>query len=59
MNVLVCILTRIDQSQEAVEETTKSLNPMDLDPFVSGPSKPARGEHDVPVVSTEALIKIS
>ena len=32
---------------------------MDLDPSVSGPSKPAKGEHDVLVVSTEALVTIS
>ena len=44
----------MDQSQEAREETTESVNLMDLDPSVSGPSKPARSEH----VSTEALLKI-
>ena len=43
------------QSQEAVEETTESVNPMDLDPSVSSPSEPVRGEH----VSTEALLKIA
>ena len=51
---LFCILTRMDQSQEAVEETTESANPMDLDPFVFDLSKPARSEH----VSTEVLLKI-
>ena len=56
---LFCILTRMDQSQVAVEETAESVNPMDLDPSVFGPSKPARGEHDVPVLSTEALFKFS
>ena len=45
----------MDQSQEAVEETTESINPMDLDPFVSSPSEPDRSEH----VSTEALLKFS
>ena len=49
----------MDQSQEAVEEIAKSINPMDLDPSVSNPSEPARCEHDFPVVSTEALFKIS
>ena len=47
------ILSRMDKSQEAVEETTKSVNPMDLDP--SGSSGSARSEH----ASTEALLKIS
>ena len=32
---------------------------MDLDPSVSNPFEPARGEHDVHVVSTESLAKIS
>ena len=44
----------MDQSQEAVEETTESVNPMDMDPLVSGPSGSARSEH----ASTEALLKI-
>ena len=52
---LFYILTRMDQSQEVVEETVESVNPMDLDPSVSGPSGSARSEH----VSTEALLKIS
>ena len=46
---LFCILTIMDQSYEVIEETTKCVNPMDLDPFVSGDL--ARSEH----VSTEAL----
>ena len=56
---LFFILTRMDQPQEVVEETTKSVNPMDLDPSISGPSVPARGEHDIPVVSTKTLFKMS
>ena len=43
----------MDQSQEAMEEIDESVNPMDLDPSVSGPSRSARSEH----VSTEALLK--
>ena len=38
-----------------MEETAKSVNPMDLDPSVFGPSDSTRSEH----VSTEALLKIS
>ena len=51
---LFCILSRMDQSQEAMEETVESINPMDLDPSVSGPSRSAVSEH----VSTKALLKI-
>ena len=32
---------------------------MDLDPSVSSPSKPTRGEHNIPVMSTKDLIKSS
>ena len=42
---LFCIFSRMDQSQEAVEETTESVNPMDLDPSVSSPSDSARSDH--------------
>ena len=52
---LLCLLFRMDQAQEAVEGTTESVNPMDLDPSVSSPSDSARSEH----ASTEALLKIS
>ena len=38
-----------------MEETIERVNPMDLDPSVSGPSDSARSEH----VSTENLLKIS
>ena len=51
---LFCVLTKMHQSQEALKETVKSVNPMDLDPFVSDPFKLARSEH----VSTEVLLKI-
>ena len=52
---LFCILTIIDQSQDAMEEITESVNPMDLDPSVSSPFGSAISEH----ASTEALLKIS
>ena len=45
----------MDQSQDAVEETTEIVNPIDLDPFVSAPSDSTRSEH----VSIKALLKIS
>ena len=45
----------MDRSQEAVEGTTESVNPMDLDPSVSSLSDSVRSEH----ASTEALVKIS
>ena len=52
---LFCILTRIDQSQDAIEEIVESVNPMDLDPYVSGSFNSTVSEH----VSTEVLLKIS
>ena len=52
---LFCVLSRMDRSQESVEETTESVNPMDLDPSVSSPSDSSRSDH----ASTEALLKIS
>ena len=52
---LFCIFTIMDQSQDAMEETTKSVNSMDLDPSISSPSDSTRSEH----MSTEALLKIS
>ena len=52
---LFCLLSRMDRSQEAIEETAESVNPMDLDPFVSGPSDSARSEHAL----IKALLKIS
>ena len=52
---LFCILTRMAQSQDVVEETTESVYPMDLNPSVSRSSDLARSEN----VSTEALLKIS
>ena len=44
----------MDQAQEAVEETVERVNPMDLNPSVSGPSDSARSEH----ASTGAFLKI-
>ena len=52
---LFFILTRMDQSQDVEEETTESVNPIDLDPFVFSSSNSSRSEH----VSTEPLLKIS
>ena len=48
-------LFRMDQAQEVVEGITESVNPMDLDPYVFGPSDSTRSDR----VSTEALVKIS
>ena len=52
---LFFILSRMDQAREVVEGTTKSVNPMDLDPSVFGPSDSAGTEH----ASIEALLKFS
>ena len=45
----------MDQSQEVAKETDEIVNPLDLDPSVSGLSRSARSEH----ASTKALLKIS
>ena len=45
----------MDRSQEVVEEITENVNPMNIDPSVSGPSDSARSEH----ASTKVLLKIS
>ena len=50
---LVCILSRIDPPQKAVDERAKSVNP--LDQSASGPSDSTTNEY----ASTEALVKIS
>ena len=50
---LFCVLSRMDPPQEAVDETAKSVNP--LDQSASGPSESTINEN----ASTEALIKIS
>ena len=50
---LFCVLSRMDPPQEAVDETAKSVNP--LDQFSSGPSDSTTNEY----ASTEALVKIS
>ena len=50
---LFCVLSRMDPSQEAVDETTESVNP--LDQSASGLSESTINEN----ASTEALIKIS
>ena len=49
----------MEQPQDTVEESAEIVNPKDQGPSASDPSKPARGEHDVPIMSTKALFKIS
>ena len=50
----------MERPKDTVEESAESVNPKDQGPSALSPSEPARGEHDdVPVVSTEALFKIS
>ena len=50
---LFCILSRMDPPQEAVDETTESVNP--LNQYASSSSDSTTNEY----ASTEALIKIS
>ena len=49
----------MEQPQDIVEESAESVNPKDQGPSALGPFELARGEHDVLVVSIEALFKIS
>ena len=49
---LLCLLSRMDPPQEAVDETAESVNP--LDPSASGPSESTMNEN----ASTEALVKV-
>ena len=48
---LFFVLSRMDPSQEAINETAESVNP--LDQSASGPSDPTTNEY----ASTEALVK--
>ena len=50
---LFCILSIMDPPQQAVDETSESVNP--LDQSASGPSDSTKNEYPL----TEALVKIS
>ena len=56
---LFFLVNKMERPQDTVEESVESVNPKYQGPSTPSPSKPARGEHDVPVVSTEALLKLS
>ena len=56
---LFYILNKMERPQDTVKESVESVNPKDQGPSTPRPFEPVRGEHDVPVVSTEALLKIS
>ena len=49
----------MERPQATVKESSKSVNPKDQGPSALDPFELARGEHDVPILSTEALLKIS
>ena len=53
------IVNKMEQPQDTVEESVESFNTKDQGPSALRPSELARGEHDVPIMSTEALLKIS
>ena len=55
----IYIVNKMEQPQDTVEESVESVNPKYQGPSVPSPSEPARGEHDVHVMSTAALLKIS
>ena len=49
----------MERPQDTVEESAESVNPKDQGPSAPGPFELARGEHDIPVMSIEALLNIS
>ena len=49
----------MERPQDTVEESSESINSEDQSPSAPGPSESARGEHDVLVMLTEVLFKIS
>ena len=53
------IVNKMERPQDTVEKSVESVNSKDQGPSAPSPSEPTRGEHDVPVMSTEALLKIS
>ena len=59
MSLFFYIVTKMEWPKDTVEESVESVNPKDQGLIVPGPSKSARGEHDILVVSIEALLKIS
>ena len=55
----IYIVNKMEQPQDTVEESAESIDPKYQGPSAPGPCEPTRGEHDIPVVSTEASFKIS
>ena len=49
----------MEQPQDTVEESAERFYSKDQGPLAPAPCEPARGEHDVPIMSIEALLKIS
>ena len=55
----VFIVHKMERPQDTVEESVENVSIKDQGPSALSPCKSARGECDIPVVSTEALFKIS
>ena len=51
----VFIVNKMERPQDTVEESVENVSLKDQGPSALSPSKPARGECDVPVVSTEVV----
>ena len=48
----------MERPQDTVKESAESVNPKDQGPSTLDPFESARGEHNILIVSTEALFKI-
>ena len=49
----------MDLPRDTVEEVVESVNPREQGPLASNPSISVRSDCDIPVESTEAVLKIS
>ena len=52
-------VNKMERPQDTIEESVESVNLKYQGPSALDPSESARGEHDILIVSTEALFKIS
>ena len=57
--IYIYIVNKMERPQDTVKESVEGVNPKDQSPLALDPSELVRVEHDVPILSTEALFKIS
>ena len=49
----------MEQPRDTIEESVENVNPKYQGPSASSPSESSRGDQNIPVMSTEASLKIS